>query len=195
MGRHSSFPKLIDECNNINISKLKGWGYLLPNGIKQGMLTWKIRGEVVGCIMIEIRMLEDMGIMTLDYNSNNVPVNYKVQITSKPSNLGKGLLWFFICPNTGKICRKLHLSNSYFYHRTAFKDCLYETQTYGKRARDTKKAFDRVFKAEHAYEKIYSKHFKKFYKGKITKQYLRQLKEIEERQSITISQIERMILK
>jgi hypothetical protein len=32
----------------------------------------------------------------------------RINLTSKPSNLGKGLVWFFICPLTDTLCRKLY---------------------------------------------------------------------------------------
>jgi hypothetical protein len=64
-------------------------------------------------------------------------------------------------------------------HRKAFKDCFYKKQTYSHKNRQLNKSFEAFFGADKAYEQIYSKHFKKFYAGKPTKQCLRLYKQIQ----------------
>jgi len=178
MGRHSTIPDLYDDCKTVSVTALKCWGYLDTNNYKSGNITWSRGDRETGNIWISVKMYEDSGTLTLNYTCDNEPVNYKVYIISKRSNLGRGLLWFFVCPHTGKHCRKLHLANKYFLHRSAFKGYLYEVQTMSKTHRVLTKTLYKDLINEKYYEEIYSKHFKKYYNGKPTKRYLALLKKI-----------------
>ena len=61
------------------------------------------------------------------------PRNYKVYLTSTPSNLNRGEIWYFICPQTKKRCRKLYSIGGYFLHREAFNGCMYKIQIESKK--------------------------------------------------------------
>lgn len=101
-------------------------------------------------------------------------VESTIRLTSIPSNIGNGKIWLFICPETGKHCRKLYLIGKYFSHKTAYKKIYYESQTHSP--------IDRILykfpKADKAKKLIESKYFRKNYKGKPTKRYLKCLKQI-----------------
>jgi hypothetical protein len=64
---------------------------------------------------------------------------------------------------------------------------MYVKQTYSKNARQQYKLWDRLFCTDKVYEELYTKNFKKQYKGKPTKRYLklwnklRQAGEVSER--------------
>jgi len=180
MGRHSTIPDLFDDCRTVSITKLKAWGYIIPHYKTPGTIHWSIDGVQTGAIGILVDMDYDSGSITFDYNCNKEPVNYKVSIISKPSNLGNGRVWFFVCPRTGKYCRKLHLAGKYFLHRTALSGYMYEVQTMSKTHRMLTKSVYRDLINEKYYEEIYSKHFKKYYNGKPTKRYLALLKRVGE---------------
>lgn len=182
MGRHSNLPGFFEDCKIIDISKLKGWGYIQPSIIKTGQLTWSSNGQQTAKIGIAVALDEVTGTLTLNYTCNNEPICYKVQLISKPANIGNGLLWFFVCPKTGRVCRKLHLGDKYFLHRTAFTGYIYELQTWSAKTRYLYKTpIYLEVKADSIYDQIYTKHFKKYYNGKPTKQYVRLLKQIGER--------------
>jgi hypothetical protein len=117
-----------------------------------------------------------------------------VQLISVPSNLGKGVVWYFVCPHTGKRCRKLYLADTYFYHRSAFKGCMYEKQTLSKRTRNWDKHFSYLYLTDKIYQQINAKHFKKTYSGKPTKKYLKLTKRIERAESISLMEIERSLI-
>lgn len=110
----------------------------------------------------------------LSYYYKGEQVEYKIQLISKKSNLGNGKIWFFICPYTGKKCRKLYLIDKHFSHKSAFKRMYYESQTHSP--------FDRILykfpKADDAQKEINSKYFIKTYRGQPTKRYLKLLKTI-----------------
>jgi hypothetical protein len=77
-----------------------------------------------------------------------------VQLVSAPSNLGKGFVWYFVCPRPGKRCRKLYLADTYFYHREAFHGCMYESQTQSKKYRQLDKTLGAYFKSDNLYSEL-----------------------------------------
>lgn len=177
MPKPHTFPTLFDEVKTVSISFLGKHGYLKLNQWQSGTITWRRNGEKTGSISISVNIQPESPYLELDYKSNDTPINYKLRLVSIPSNIGKGVIWYFICPHTGKRCRKLYLIDGYFYHRSAFRGCMYEKQTYSHNNRWLGKQFDKLFGSEKAYEQIYSKHFKKQYNGKPTKRYLKLLKQ------------------
>lgn len=177
MPKPYAFPTLFDEVKTVSVSFLKKNGYLKPNQWQSGTITWSRNGSKTGSISIRINTNTESPYLELDYKSNDTPINYQVPLVSITSNIGKGVIWYFVCPHTRKRCRKLYLVGGYFYHRSAFRGCMYEKQTYSHNNRWLGKQFDKLFNSEKAYEQIYSKYFKKLYNGKPTKRYLKLLKQ------------------
>ncbi len=188
MPKPHTFPTLYNEALQIHISKLKGWGYLNPEQIKCGILNWSCNGNPTGSISIHANTLSEQPYIELDYKYRDEPRNYKVYLTSTPSNLNRGEIWYFICPQTKKRCRKLYSIGGYFLHREAFNGCMYETQTQSKKYREIDKKFGAFF------SELYQKNFKKTYAGKPTKKYLRIMKQIQKAESISYHEIERAML-
>jgi len=195
MPKFPTFPTLYNEALQIDISKLKGWGYIDPEQIKSGTLNWSRNGNQRGSISIKVNTQNlTKPYIELDYKYRDEPRNYKVRLVSMPSNLGKGLIWYFLCPQTNKRCRKLYLIGGYFLHREAFNGCMYETQTQSKKYREIDKKFGAYFKIDNLYSQLYQKHFKKTYAGKPTKKYLRIMEQIQKAESIPYQEFERLIL-
>lgn len=180
MAKLSTFPTVYDECKTLSITKFKEWGYLEFNNIKSGTVHWSRNGERYASIGVMVSTFAERAYLELDYKCNGVPVKYKVYLVSVPSNVGKGRVWYFQCPNTGKRCRILYMVNTYFLHREAFKGAMYEKQTYSKKARQQFQLWGRLFDTGKIYEQMYSKHFKKTYAGKPTKRYLQLLKRLRQ---------------
>jgi hypothetical protein len=158
-----------------------------------GTLTWSSRGEKTGSISIRSASMDELPYIVLDYNFRDQPRNYKVQLVSSPSNLGKGKTWYFLCPVTEKRCRILYSIDGHFLHREAFKGCYYESQIQSKKWREMDKLYGESFKLDSLNEQLYQKYFKKTYAGKPTKRYLRLINRIEGAESIPIDSIERMM--
>lgn len=178
MPKQYTFPDLLDECKTLSLSKFKEWGYLEPNSIKSGTVHWSRNEQRYSSISVSINTFADRPYLELDYKCNGEPINYKVYLVSIPSNIGEGKVWYFLCPNTHKRCRKLYMINTYFLHRTAFKNAMYERQTYSKHSRDQIRIWEKLFCTDKVYDEIYGKHFRKFYKGQPTKRYLRLWKKL-----------------
>lgn len=184
MSRISYFPTLYEDALQINIAKLKGWGYLDDNHWKTGDLNWSRNGNPSGSISIGVSTLEGNEYLHLKYHYKEEPRDYHIQLVRKSSNLGIGEMWFFKCPKTGKLCRKLFSIGGYFYHREAFKFCFYESQLRSKNYRAIEKRFKGYFSLDKYYEELYSKNFKKTYNGKPTKRYLKLMEKIKNAERI-----------
>ena len=194
MAKFPTFPTLYNDVLQIDISKLKGWGYLNPEQIKSGTLNWSRNGNPTGSISIKVNTQTEQPYIELDYKYRDEPRNYKVYLTSTPSNLNRGEIWYFICPQTKKRCRKLYSIGGYFLHREAFNGCMYETQTQSKKYRQLDKTLGAYFKSDNLYSELYKRNFKKYYAGKPTKKYLQIIKKIQKAESIPYHEIERLML-
>lgn len=193
MPRHSTCPTLYDECKVINISSLMRMGYLKPGEWRTGSLTWSRNGTITSSIGFSGNMFADRPYCELNYTCDGTSIKYEVSLVSVRSNIGKGVIWYFLCPATGLRCRKLYLIGSRFLHRKAFRGCFYEKQTYSARNRWLCRSYEIIFGVEKAYEQIYSKYFKKHYAGKPTKRYQKLVKKINEGSRINERDIEEMV--
>ena len=162
----------IEDLKSLSINDIKR--YLKPNMISEGVvLTYYRNEERTGSIGIDVFIEETEGSLMLDYvYHGNEKIRYEVKLISKPSNLGKGIVWYFVCPETGKICRKLHLKDGRFLHRTAFPDLYYENQVLSSNWRKWSKAAKMVLNEE-PYEEYFKKHRKRKYNGVPTKQEIK----------------------
>lgn len=183
----------IESCKTVSITKLKEWGYL-NNGIHSGVISWSISGEVTSRIGIKSNITEYRKFITLDYTQNGESINYNVRIVSIPSNLGKGDVLYFVCPNTGKHCRKLYHNSKYFLHREAFRYLYYEKQIQSKKTRELYSILDKAFLKDEVYEEQYKKHFKTHYNGKPTKRYQKLMNKINLADSFPVDTIQRLLL-
>ena len=182
------FPNLFEDCKIINISDLIRWGYLQPNQFRSGVITWSRGERKTGSITICVYTNPEAPYIELSYLCNEQPIRYQVELEPIPSNLGKGVVWYFVCPNTGKRCRKLHLIDTYFYHRSAYRG-LYQKQTYSRKTRRLHQAFDTIFCTEKVYELLNSRYFKSEYNGKPTKRYLKLLGKLERSKEVNIKDL------
>jgi hypothetical protein len=180
---------LINEVLQFSIKDLRLLNYFNGLSYKAGLVSWKRGNERTASISIKVNTIDASPYIELDYKCNQSPLNYRVQLVSIPSNLGKGIVWFFICPSTGKRCKKLYLADKYFVSRFAFINAMYEQQTKSHKARNLHNTFGKLFGAEDLHEKIYSKHFKTHYAGKPTKRYLQLLKRIKQSEHLTTNDL------
>jgi len=178
----------------LRISRLKEWGYLEQGQTMSGTITWSTNGNPTGSISIRTNTQSEQPYIELDYKFKNEPRNYKVYLTSTPSNLNRGEIWYFNCPQTNKRCRKLYSIGGFFFHREAFNGCMYESQTQSKKSRELDKTLGAYFKSDSLYSELYKKHFKKSYAGKPTKRYLRIIEQIRQAESVPYHEIERALM-
>lgn len=117
--------------------------------------------------------------------NGNLHNRYKqeIKITSIPSNLGKGLIYYFVCPITNNKCRKvyLNLDAGMFMSYSGFKKLghklSYPLQHYKGKERLILKA--KISRDKHEAllrETILNKYARRFYNNKQTKKYNRCLR-------------------
>ncbi len=186
MPKPYTFPRLFDEVKTIDLSDLKKWKYLKPNIKKSGVITWSRNGVKTSSINITSDTTNlDNQFVTLSYNYEDKPIKYNVSLVSVASNLGKGDVLYFLCPHTGKRCRKLYFYNGYFLHREAGSG-LYECQTYSKKNRELIKI---LFEKEEAEKELYKPYFKRYYNGRPTKRFKKLVDKIENAYKTTPTEI------
>jgi len=191
MPKPSTFPTVYDELKTVSISFLRKHGYLRPNQWQSGAITWNRNGNKTGSISIWVDTEPESPYLELSYKCNDTPINYRVKLISVPSNLGKGVVWYFLCPHTAKRCRKLYLANNYFYHRSALRGGMYEKQIQSKKYRALDKTLGVYFRSDELFEQLHKKYFKKQYAGKPTKKYLKLMEQIHRAESVPYDVIER----
>src|SRR3990167_55726 len=108
MPKPHTFPTLYNELKTVSISFLAKHGYLKANHWQSGTISWRRHGNQTGSISIRVNTEPESPYLEFDYKCNEVPINYRVKLVSALSNLGKGVVWYFVCPHTGKRCRKLY---------------------------------------------------------------------------------------
>ena len=181
MGRYGNYPTTVEDCLTFRLKSLteNNSTYLISYGTRKGVTSWSRNGEVYSTINIEVTHSEYQTYIIFDYKCSGEPKRYKVNLEFKVSNLGKGVIWFFVCPSTGKLCRKLYLNSGYFLHRTAFKNMMYSKQIESKKFRNLSKVFEAYFIRDEVYSELYKKYFKTHYNCKPTKRYLRLKNQID----------------
>lgn len=194
MPKHHTFPILYDEVKTVSISFLKKYGYLKSNQLKNGIVNWSSNGEKTSSISIRVCTHSELQFIEFDYKCKQQPIKYRVQLISKSSNLGKGFVWYFVCPKTSMCCQKLYLADTYFYHRLAFNGCMYEKQTQRKKSRYLNKTLAAYFKINELYSELNKKNFKKTYAGKPTYKYFKLTQQIQSIESIPYNEIERALI-
>lgn len=194
MPKPHTFPYIIDEAKSISISDLRKWKYLTPTSWKTGVITWSTNGMKTSSIRIAVIFEEKTKELHLTYSSQGKEYNYKIPLVSIPSNLRKGRIWFFRCPFTGVRCRKLHLIDGRFMHRSVLSHGMYSKQIHSKKWRNLEKTYGNYFDLDKHYKELNSKHFTKFYKGKPTKKYAKLKAKIEDAERFSAYDIERLFL-
>ncbi|NQU87814.1 MAG: hypothetical protein HQ541_18865 [Mariniphaga sp.] len=192
MAKFPTFPTLYDDCKTLSISDLKRWNYLNPNQYKSGVIKWSSNGNETSSISVVVNTKNENPFLELNYKYGDESRCYKVILVTTLSNLGKGKVWYFLCPITKKRCHKLYLVGGYFLHRNAFNGCMYDSQIKSKKDRNMDKIFGAYFRIDKLYEQLYKKHFKKTYAGKPTKRYLKLIKQIQKAERLTLNDVKKL---
>lgn len=185
-------PKFLDSVEDLwcfNISSLTKRGLLIDNSFSNEVtVKLKKNGISEAGFSLSVNIFSGFGNIDFSYSYYGAIKKYTVEVVSRPSNLGKGVVWFFICPVTKKVCRKLYFHKGLFLHRTAFPEILYEQQKLSKRYRKLDKTMKMALD-ESIYQEFYQKHLKTHYKGKLTRRFERITKKLAEKDSFSYDDI------
>lgn len=177
MPKLPTFPVLFDEAIQIKIADLRRLGFFKDTEkyVSSKRIYWSEGESVTASIWVRLVMDPDHPIVEISYQVRGRDVKSLIRLESKPSNLGKGKCWYFICPATGKRCRVLYGIDDYFYSRYAFPSAMYSTQTESKRWRDIRI----IFEMRDARKKMFGKHSRTHYNGKPTRRFAKWLANTE----------------
>jgi hypothetical protein len=169
MGRHSTGALTTKEIKRIELSYLLKNGYIVKGKHIASSLSWTC-GSSAG---FESKYFENEAYIRLNYTNTKYSTNevtkhdYKIQLVTIPSNLGKGNLLYMLCPVTNKRCRILYCAydSTIWKSREAYKNRIYyQDQLDPKSVRPYKYLFtDRIM------DELYSKKKKSHYRGKPTR--------------------------
>jgi len=169
---------VLDKAFTLTTGKLNSWGYMKKP--KSGIITWQKGEQDLKSIHIHVDTRSGNPYMELFYKHDGDVIQYKIELVSMPSNLGNGILWYFICPVSGKRARKLYLIDGEFVHRDSYKGGIYSSQVLSHKDRQRKKLMDGAF----AEEKIDEKYFTPFYRGKPTVKYKSIMKKVKKAEGL-----------
>ena len=180
MPRPSRQPILIDQEKTLTSGYLSKMGYLKLNHRIEGYTGWVSNKTMDLDIRINSIMEEgDERVILNYYDFNSEKVEQVIYLTSKPSNLGNGSVWFFICPFSGKRCRNLIFINNRFMHRSNLLNAMYSKQVESKYWRKMFQLQSNIPETERILNEPRSKHYKKYYNGKITKRFKKYLETLK----------------
>jgi predicted DNA binding protein len=169
MAKTRSVYSYLDKTQQLNIKELSN--HLWNGNEWRSFWDWGNENRV----FLTLSCKETSATLTLYYSVDKVDFTCPIKIISKPSNLGKGkgILWFFVCPVSGKHCRILYRVNERFVHRQAYPGQHYYHQTISKKWRLIDDVNNR---SEDAIAKIKPRTLRTYYKGEFTKRYLRYIR-------------------
>lgn len=194
MPKPSKYPLIINNMKRLCVQTFVNGGCIKQGYVVQGISNWTTQGEVTSSISFKIDYTKQEPIIILDYSNEQKDYSISIQITSVKSNLGKGKIYYFICPETKKRCKYLTLFRCEFIHRTALPYAFYESQWYSKKIRFCDKVLKIQNKHYKALDLIDSKHFKREYNKRLTKTFLNALNDIKNGQKVEHIDVERIIV-
>lgn len=170
MGRYSTGAIITEEVLRLELS-----GLIKDKLIQKGLINFaSINWTNGSSISITSCYKQKEKYVRLNYTNTDTSTgkkehfDYKIQLITIPSNLGKGEILYFKCPITGKRARVLYkcYGSSIWKSREAYKNRIYySSQISSKLYHPT----NEYFKLEKKIDKLIKKRKKLHYKGKETK--------------------------
>lgn len=171
-----SYQEHFDEVCQIDTAWLRDLGMLrqFPFGMTR-FLSWDKNDHrslsvraTTGWVSATTAYLE------LDYSGSEGQVSDRIGLEGVTSNLGRGIVWFFVCPVSGKRCRKLYFLNGRFRSRHAFPSAMYRSQVEPRSERGFRRLLTlhgTLKTPKIVWDDHDPMHFRRYYRGKPTKRY------------------------
>lgn len=169
---------IVNEVHRVELRYLQEEGYLVKGAITTGSLSWTDGAS----ISIKCTYLQGEKHIELTYFLKGEKISYKINITASPSNLGRGEILYFICPKSGRKCRKLYRAygSILFMSREAYSyKIYYNLQTTSKLMRGS----TRYFNLQDRLDKLYNMRATFEHKGRVTKR-ARLIRKLEYKQKV-----------
>lgn len=174
MGRSWTGVAVTDNVLRIDIRKMVRSKSITKGYHKSGTLSWTSGSGNKNSVQYETYYIDDIRYMTLFYTETNRHTGNKVRheerivIDAIPSNLGKGEVLYFLCPQTNERCRILYLAygSNIFKSRKAYSQRIYyPIQISSKKFM----FFKRCFSVEDHLEELYKLRNTNYYRGRLTR--------------------------
>jgi hypothetical protein len=182
MGRPSIGAWTVYECLRIELSYLLEHRYLVKGEKRGGIVGWTNQhGKDAGTIGIECSYLNgyDEKYIRLTYTATDkggqkTDYNYKIMLVEVDSNLGRGKVLYFACPNTNRKCRILYKADTseIFKSRDGYNDRLYYDCQHSSKVDKYNNNYWRLDKHLNKIEKT-TKRGRRTYDGLLTKKACR----------------------
>lgn len=167
--------------NNLNdtpqlcISKFRKLGLIIPG--EHQYLKIKLREGFYNEISVNVyvNLMETHCYVNLKYDYLGKERECRIELTAIPSNLGEGVIWYFLCPKSGKRCKILYLIDGEVAHREAFKGYVYDSQIRKSGILALTEIISEISGIESEIRFFDQKYRKKYYAGRPTKRFARVL--------------------
>lgn len=112
MGRKSTGAYTTRECKRIELSYLLKQRLFPVAGEHYFILSWDNTDRILvkACNSVTEKYLELTYTITNWHDNRKTDYHYRIEITPVPSNLGKGEVYYFLCPTTKQMCRVLYMA-------------------------------------------------------------------------------------
>jgi len=182
MGRNRS-GITTKEVLRIELTKLLKSGFLKKGAISSSIFEWTNGSRIsIKCHYTDEKQYLRLRYVFTSWKGEETDYDYKIQLTFVPSNLGKGKVPYFVCPENGSRCRILYKAygSPIWKSRGAYnKTIFYASQTSSKLS----KMNDKYWQLEREIEAIYKDtRYQTHYKGNPTRRYKRYLRLLEEQE-------------
>jgi len=165
----------VDECRKLDIKVFTNPHIISKNLNYKGVLSWRTEnGDNLDKIGVEVNLSSEEGYVRLNYfvksGINYKEIDYKINLVSVKSNLGKGEIYYFLCPMTDLRCRILYMAygSDYFKSRFAYRNRIYyDCQTYSHKLYSV----NRYFYLKDKYERTIKINYRKSYRGMKTRSF------------------------
>ena len=115
-------PRFMGDLLALSITDLKRAGYIVPGEYRTGPITWERGGRVVASMAVAVDTAPGrVPFIRFVFNHKGTPADYTAALRFTPSNLNRGGYYMFVCPVTGRSCRKLYFVGGRFISRFAFR--------------------------------------------------------------------------
>lgn len=158
MSKRPTFPTEIEDLLKLDVFKFKFKAEIF----REGSMTYGVEK-----FRFEALTRFTGGFLKITHSGGKV---WLIGLEAMPSNLGKGIYYYFVCPKTKKRCKALYLYGGEFVHRDLI-PFNYSKQNEARKMRHLQRLFD--FEMGKVEEQLYKKYFKTHYRGKPTKRFMR----------------------
>ncbi|MBN4070743.1 hypothetical protein JYT76_03590 [Olleya sp. AH-315-F22] len=189
MGRESTGVWSTSECRKLDLCWMLKNGWIKKGAKTSGQMEWTDGSSAgIECLYTKDEAYLRVKYTITDRHGKETNHDYKIELISVPSNLGKGEVLYFECPESGKRARVLYMA--YRHHKYLHRDwylerygvrVYYKTQHCSKRDYDNTRYHDIVKQIERLEDELFVKNKKTHYRGKPTKGFQRLYKLREQR--------------